>query len=611
MVIGNMKNRSFPLCGRRKDHKMEENLRRLSHCLNQASEVVQQLASATSNSASNSAQTMVSTSGGMTSVSQAVSRARAMMHHSTSRGLYSRLGARERLRASSSTDSAPSNSKRPKVAKDKVFEFVLMRFDDENDEDLKPEHWMLTDENIVLRGLVTLNLEANELAVRKALCDAIQLTYPAVGCNDIVFLKANRRKLTKPVNCGEYSFKQVKSLTGQGAIYIKLKDGYSFLLDNGSCDGDDVGERSQVATQNIPDNNDERRPVSLSPETNAVNQASGNNHLNTEVSTDNLGEATAECIRVCKERDVSNPVEILKCAQKFILQGHPLDVTSLSQPLDGETNFVCIDRYQILKSAKEEVNDIVNPRLTLEVSFYGEAANDAGGPRKEFFRLCLKEIKDKYFGNGLNDLIAEEYEFVGITMALSILQNGPVPRFVPEEILQQIFSDAPPGPCIAELRKGFMKLGLYEIAKSLPLFLHLMRPNDANQLSRKQLVFLLKPSFSEEGTNARKYENDVYAAFTKYVRESAGGRRGSITLGCILQFATGLDEEPPLGFELQPCIQFVAAPQNNKWSFIPTANTCTATLFLPKGSCDLPLPTEKELFEVYDFAFSNSYFGLA
>ena len=81
MVIGNMKNRSFPRCGRRrKDHKVEENLRRLSHCLNQASEVVQQLVSATSNSASNSAQTMVSTSGGMTSVSQAVGRTQAMMH---------------------------------------------------------------------------------------------------------------------------------------------------------------------------------------------------------------------------------------------------------------------------------------------------------------------------------------------------------------------------------------------------------------------------------------------------------------------------------------------------------------------------------------------------
>ena len=141
---------------------------------------------------------------------------------------------------------------------------------------------------------------------------------------------------------------------------------------------------------------------------------------------------------------------------------------------------------------------------------------------------------------------------------------GQYPGLFLKKFSNRFFSDAPPGPCIAELRKGFMKLGLYEIAKSLPLFLHLMRPNDANQLSRKQLVFLLKPSFSEEGTNARKYENDVYAAFTKYVRESAGGRRGSITLGCILQFATGLDEEPPLGFESQPCIQFVAAPQNNK-----------------------------------------------
>ena len=41
-----------------------------------------------------------------------------------------------------------------------------------------------------------------------------------------------------------------------------------------------------------------------------------------------------------------------------------------------------------------------------------------GGPRKEIFRLCLKEIKDKYFGNGLNDIIAEEYEFVGMIMAV-------------------------------------------------------------------------------------------------------------------------------------------------------------------------------------------------
>jgi len=493
-----------------------------------------------------------------------------------------------------------------------VFEFVLVWLDDENGDDVKPESWMLTDETNALRGLVTLNSEANEQAVRKALCDAIQLKYPSVACQDIVFLKAIRRKLTQPVNCDEYSFKQVKSLAGQGAIYIKLKDGFSFLLDNGSSHGDSVKENDQ--TMNITYGNDDGRPVLLTEPT-EIKQASGNDDLNTtaEVKIDDLETATAECISTCKKRDLNNPVEILKCAQKFILQGRPLDVTSLSEPLDGETNFVCVDRFKVLESAMEELKYITNPRLTLEVSFYGEAAHDAGGPRKEFFRLCLKEIKEKYFANGLRELMAEEYEFVGVIMALSILQNGPVPWFIPEEVLQQTFSDDPPRPssCIAEFRKGFMRLGLYEIAKSLPMFLHLMRPNDANQLSRRQLILLLQPSFSEEGANARKYENDVYAAFTKYVRESAGGRRGAITLGSILQFVTGLDEEPPLGFELAPSIHFVAAPQNVKWSFIPTANACSGIMVLPRGSYDLPLPAEQELFEVYDFAFANSYFGLS
>lgn len=125
-------------------------MQRFSHCLNQASQVVQEIARNSSpnvvGATSNYNQTAPSTSGGMTSVSQAVSRARAMMHQSTSRGLYSRLSARERLRASSTTNSAPINSKRSKVDKDKVFQFVLVRLDDENGDDVKPESWMLTDE---------------------------------------------------------------------------------------------------------------------------------------------------------------------------------------------------------------------------------------------------------------------------------------------------------------------------------------------------------------------------------------------------------------------------------------------------------------------------------
>ena len=48
-------------------------------------------------------------------------------------------------------------------------------------------------------------------------------------------------------------------------------------------------------------------------------------------------------------------------------------------------------------------------RLTLAVGFYGESAEDNGGPRKEFFRLCLREIKATYFDNGLKDHLAQDY----------------------------------------------------------------------------------------------------------------------------------------------------------------------------------------------------------
>lgn len=100
----------------------------------------------------------------MTSVGQAVTRARAMMRQSTPRGLYSRLNSRERLRASSSTTSAPVKSKRAKVETKKVFEFVLVRVDDEDDEEaysdsVHSDSWMLRDESTVLRGFITLSSE--------------------------------------------------------------------------------------------------------------------------------------------------------------------------------------------------------------------------------------------------------------------------------------------------------------------------------------------------------------------------------------------------------------------------------------------------------------------
>lgn len=113
-----------------------------------------------------------------------------------------------------------------------------------------------------------------------------------------------------------------------------------------------------------------------------------------------LQKAVHSCIDYCLERSIEDPVEILRCAQCFLLCGQPLDVTDPSVPLDGETNLILVNRQNVFQSAKEEfqsVSEVTDPRVTLEVSFYGEGAVDVGGPRKEFFRLCLQEIKKDYF----------------------------------------------------------------------------------------------------------------------------------------------------------------------------------------------------------------------
>lgn len=202
--------------------------------------------------------------------------------------------------------------------------------------------------------------------------------------------------------------------------------------------------------------------------------------------------------------------------------------------------------------------------------------------------------------------MGKEYKSSGMVMALSILQNGNLPSFIPEEILQELFIQEKPSPCIRNLREGFDKLSIYSLCSKMSILLHLFRPSPATNLTRKELVDILKTNFSEDGSNAREFENEVYSSFMKYIREVGAGRRIAVTLEHILQFVTGTDQEPVLGFRNRA---FICASNECKWSFLPSAHTCTNCLELRRGHVDIKIPPEEDLFEVYDNAFSNVYFG--
>ena len=102
----------------------------------------------------------------------------------------------------------------------------------------------------------------------------------------------------------------------------------------------------------------------------------------------------------------------------------------------------------------------------------GELARDLGGPRKEWIRLMNMAIKDKYFNKGLREHLADEYCHVGVMMGIALLQNGQLPCYMPLDAIDKL---------------------------KFSILLHLLRPTN-HRLTPKNLIRLLQPTFSEEGT---------------------------------------------------------------------------------------------------------------
>ncbi|XP_028415392.1 uncharacterized protein LOC114538414 [Dendronephthya gigantea] len=255
-------------------------------------------------------------------------------------------------------------------------------------------------------------------------------------------------------------------------------------------------------------------------------------------------------VRHCEENQISSTKEVVRLIQSKVVQGRSLEIENEDVCPEGETNYISVDRLSILETGMEEIAGLENLFFTLEVQFYGEVARDYGGPRKEFFRLMLLEIKEK------RHLLADEYICVGTIMGLSILQNGKLPQFLTDDLLTEMFESDVKANAVQHLIKGLEKLGIFQLCQQIPSLREIFEPNPLAILTLRKIHTLLVPQFSPTGSNKRRYEASVYSLLCKYMREVAAGRRGDVTLGWILQFATSCDEEPLLGFKIAPSIRF-------------------------------------------------------
>ena len=62
------------------------------------------------------------------------------------------------------------------------------------------------------------------------------------------------------------------------------------------------------------------------------------------------------------QKNVLNPVEILRYAQGCIVTRRKLDVQNFTDSIEGDTNYILINRHDVLGTAIEEIQATENPR---------------------------------------------------------------------------------------------------------------------------------------------------------------------------------------------------------------------------------------------------------
>ena len=86
-----------------------------------------------------------------------------------------------------------------------------------------------------------------------------------------------------------------------------------------------------------------------------------------------VNDIVLSCINFCNLNNITDPIQILRIYQKEIVTGRKLDLESEDTTIEGDTNFIMVDRNNLIESGFIEVENLTDLRpCLLEVQFSTE-----------------------------------------------------------------------------------------------------------------------------------------------------------------------------------------------------------------------------------------------
>jgi hypothetical protein len=93
---------------------------------------------------------------------------------------------------------------------------------------------------------------------------------------------------------------------------------------------------------------------------------------NEKTYVDHVNSIINEISSYCQEHKVTSTKEVVRLMQSKLVRGRSLEIESEDSCPEGTTNYILVDRYNILETGMEEIAGLHDPFLTLDVQFYGE-----------------------------------------------------------------------------------------------------------------------------------------------------------------------------------------------------------------------------------------------